>query len=80
MSDIISSSGIGVDAATLQATLTFLHTHVGTVSLGAREEVLAAMAIVGETVVLDDITNTRRARSGITIEQVMRHAGRTSRE
>jgi hypothetical protein len=35
---------------------------------------------VGETIVLDDISNTRRARSGITIEHVMRHSGRLSKE
>lgn len=41
---------------------------------------MAATAIAGETVVIDDITLTRRARSGITLERVMRHLGPLSKE
>jgi hypothetical protein len=81
MADIIRSSGMGVDNYTLDATLSFLDTHVGTLPLPTvHYELLAATAIMGETIVLDDISNTRRARSGITIEHVMRHAGRLSKE
>jgi hypothetical protein len=81
MADLIRTSGIGIDSNTLDATLRFIHTHVGTLpTANAHYEVLAATAIVGETIILDDITNTRRAKSGITIEHVMRHAGRLSKE
>lgn len=43
-------------------------------------QIMAATAIVGETVVLSDLTSTLRVKSGITLERVMRHLGNLSKE
>lgn len=77
----IRASDLGIDNATLEQTLNFLTNHVGTFTHHLKQyEIMAATAIVGETIVLDDITNTRRAKSGITLERVMRHLGTLSKE
>jgi hypothetical protein len=78
---ILRTSNLGIDTATLEQTLGFITDHVGRLDpLIERYQIMAAAAIVGETIVLDDITNTRRAKSGITLELVMRHLGALSKE
>lgn len=77
----LRSSDLNLDNATLQHTLHFLTHHVGPLDPHLHHyQLMAATAIAGETVVLDDITLTRRARSGITLELVMRHLGPLSKE
>jgi hypothetical protein len=77
----LRGSDLNLDNATLQHTLDFLAHHVGSLDPQLEHyQLMAATAIAGETVVLDDITLTRRARSGITLESVMRHLGSLSKE
>jgi hypothetical protein len=78
---IVRGSNLGIDNATLDEIINFLTNHVGTLNPHLKHyEIMAATAIVGETIVLDDITNTRRAKSGITFEKVMRHISTLSKE
>jgi hypothetical protein len=75
------SSELNLDNATLTHALNFLTEHVGSLDPQLEQyQLMAATAIAGETVVIDDITLTRRARSGITLERVMRHLGPLSKE
>jgi hypothetical protein len=81
ISNFILNSGMGIDSITLNETINFLETHVGHFTQGLEEyEMLSATAIVGETIFLDDITNTKIAKTGITLEHVMRHIGKLSKE
>lgn len=78
---LLRTSDLGIDNTTLEQTIAFLNEHVGTLDpVEPKYQIMAAAAIVGETIVLDDVTNTRRAKSGITLERVMRHIGALSKE
>jgi hypothetical protein len=79
--NFIRDSGIGIDSNTLSQTVQFICSNVGNLTPDLEYyEILSATAIVGETVVLEDISYTKRAKSGITLEHVMRHIGKLSKE
>ena len=81
VSNFIRDCNIGVDSQCLNQALLFLERHVGKLAPGEEHyEALAATAIAGETGLVRDVTLTRRARSGITLEHVMRHIGKLSKE